>query len=206
MNDTILIVGLGNPGNHKLNRHNSGFIATDYLADTYHYSSGLIRLESAHPTGPLSIILARGIPIQYKIVGNKTVVLLKPQTYMNNSGLAVAAAQFVLQVPHENILLVHDDTAFDFGSFKLKASGGPGGHNGVKSVIEHLGYKDFNRLRIGIGRPKNNQILYDYVLSDFAIKEQSYFCDMCLALTGIFDSFILHSANETMQTFNQRKQ
>ena len=208
-NDVILVVGLGNPGERfQANRHNIGFITVDYLAKTRAFNVGYIKVHYPNRLilNPPQVALNRGIPIQWKIIGNKTVVLLKPQTYMNNSGIAVAAAQSVLQVPQENILVIHDDTAFDFGDFRLKNSGGAGGHKGVRSVIDHLGYEDIVRLRIGIGKPKEDQTLIDYVLSDFTVKEQSYFCDMCLAVTGIIDRFVGHGGQQTMNTFNQRKQ
>jgi PTH1 family peptidyl-tRNA hydrolase len=204
-NNTILIIGLGNPQRkHALNRHNIGFITLDYFADTHRFKSGVIYIPKANPKGPLTLALNNGIPIKYSIIGNKTVVLLKPNMWMNNSGIPVAAVQSILQVPHDHILLIHDDTAFEFGEFKIKPQGGAGGHKGVRSVIDHLGYDNIVRLRIGIDKPEE-QSLIDYVLSDFTPAETKQFCGLCSLTTSIITTFIEHGADETMSIFNQRK-
>ena len=191
--NTFLIIGLGNPHKRfKLNRHNIGYILANYYAETKKFKTGMIRTDE------------KLIKIRWNIVGNKTIVLIKPRDWMNNSGISSGILEKILQVPHENILLIHDDMDFAFGSFKIKSSGGTGGHNGVASVIQYIG-KDINRLRIGIGRPtKEGQTAYQYVLSDFTNKECSYFCDMCLGITQIVDDFIGHGAQYIMNHY-QRK-
>jgi PTH1 family peptidyl-tRNA hydrolase len=124
---------------------------------------------------------------------------------MNSSGKSVALAVDTLQVKPEDILLIHDDIAFDFGNLKIKSSGSGGNHNGVKSVIDCLGFNNFNRLRIGIGTPNEEQTLYDYVLSDFAANESKYFCELYAVVIEIADGFIEHGAQWAMSTFNRRK-
>jgi peptidyl-tRNA hydrolase, PTH1 family len=147
-----LIVGLGNPGQqYEKTRHNAGFLFLDNLA------SGQSCLWSGKPT-------FQGLMAECNISGEK-VLLLKPQTFMNRSGLSVGKVARYYKIDVEEILVVHDELDFDVGVLKLKKDGGHAGHNGLRDIIANLGSNGFYRLRIGIGRPPMGGVVADYVLS-----------------------------------------
>ncbi|NPA28453.1 MAG: aminoacyl-tRNA hydrolase [Epsilonproteobacteria bacterium] len=149
-----LIVGLGNPGpTYQLNRHNIGFLVIDKLIKELNATS----ISSKKFFGEL-----------YK---SGDILLLKPTTFMNNSGKSVSSVANFYKVEPKDILVVHDDIDLPFGAIKIKRGGGNGGHNGLKS-IDSLISKEYNRLRIGIGRPQRKSEVASYVLSDFSKEEQ----------------------------------
>jgi PTH1 family peptidyl-tRNA hydrolase len=146
-----VIVGLGNPGrSYERTRHNVGFLVTDELAKRHGGSWRSKKKAEAAPIG----------------FGIKNVTLLKPATYMNNSGTALAGYRA------EQFVVVHDDLDLPEGTVRVKVGGGAGGHNGLRSIIEHFG-NDFVRVRIGIGRPPVGMTVTDYVLGrmDSVVKE-----------------------------------
>jgi peptidyl-tRNA hydrolase, PTH1 family len=150
----LLVVGLGNPGReYARNRHNVGRMVVDELARRHGGS------WKSKFSGQLAEI---------RLDGHK-LALLKPETYMNESGRSVnGAARFFKLEPGE-VLVVHDEGDFDLGRLELKSGGGFGGHNGLRSIAQHLATPDFLRLRVGVGRPERGdpRPLADYVLSDF---------------------------------------
>ncbi len=153
-----LIVGLGNPGpKYKDTRHNVGFVVIDALAK----SEG-IRFNE----GRAQAVVGRGE------IEDVPVALMKPLTYMNLSGRAVAAVARFYKIPPSYILVVYDDLDLPHASLRLRLKGGPGGHNGMKSVIQHLGTKEFPRVRIGIDRPAGPIPIEAYVLRKFSRDEQ----------------------------------
>ncbi len=141
MADTgFLIVGLGNPGSrYARTRHNAGFLAMDHFART----AGTA-LASTKWQGEYCRLRLDGSPV----------ILLKPQTYMNRSGQCVARFADYYRVGRDRILVLHDDLDLAAGRIKVVARGGAGGHNGIRSLIQHLGGSDFARVKIGIGRPQ----------------------------------------------------
>jgi PTH1 family peptidyl-tRNA hydrolase len=146
-----VVVGLGNPGrSYERTRHNIGFLVVDELAKRH---GGTWRSKKKAEAAPVGF-------------GLKNVTLLKPTTYMNNSGTALAGYK------PDQLVVVHDDLDLPEGDVRVKVGGGAGGHNGLRSTIQHLG-NDFVRVRIGIGRPPPGMTVTDYVLSrmDSAIKE-----------------------------------
>ena len=150
----LLVVGLGNPGReYARNRHNVGWMVVDELARRH---GGGWRSKFS---GQLAEI---------RLDGHK-VALLKPETYMNESGRSVAAAARFFKVDPDAILVVHDESDLDLGRLQARRGGGLAGHNGLRSVAGQLGTSDFLRLRIGVGRPERGdpRPLADYVLSDF---------------------------------------
>lgn len=150
----LLVVGLGNPGReYARNRHNAGYLVVDELARRH---GGTWRSKFS---GQLAEI---------RLDGHK-VALLKPETYMNESGRSAGAAARFFKVEPDAVLVVHDEGDFDLGRVELKAGGGLAGHNGLRSLAQHLKTQDFLRLRIGVGRPERGdpRPLADYVLSDF---------------------------------------
>jgi len=145
-----LVVGLGNPGpEHAATRHNAGFWFIDELARRH---DGWLKPEHRYQGDAGRVTLA-GVSLW----------LLKPMAYMNRSGLSIRSFCDYLQVPTEQVLVVHDDLDLPPGIARLKQGGGAGGHNGLKDVISHMG-EDFWRLRIGIGHPGNRDEVIDYVL------------------------------------------
>jgi peptidyl-tRNA hydrolase, PTH1 family len=150
----LLVVGLGNPGReYARNRHNVGYLVADELARRH---GGSWRSKFS---GQLAEI---------RLDGHK-VALLKPETFMNESGSAVSAAARFFKLEPDEVLVIHDEGDFDLGRLELKVGGGLGGHNGLRSVAQHLKTQDFLRLRIGVGRPErgDRRPLADYVLSNF---------------------------------------
>ena len=148
-----IIAGLGNPGKKYENtRHNMGFIAIDLLADAYDIKVDKLKFKSLVGEG--------------RIAGQR-VLLMKPQTYMNRSGLAVGSIARFFKIKPEEILVVHDELDIQPGQAKLKRSGSTGGHNGLKDIVKALGTQNFWRLRFGIGHPRNVNAhipVIDYVL------------------------------------------
>ncbi|WP_305906358.1 aminoacyl-tRNA hydrolase [Methylomarinum sp. Ch1-1] len=145
-----LIVGLGNPGRkYEKTRHNVGFLFLERLAGVGVWSN------EARFQGLLASCR----------LGAHQVVLLKPQTYMNNSGASVGKVARYYKIAPEEILVVHDELDFDEGVIRVKKGGGHAGHNGLRDIVAHLGSRDFMRLRVGIGRPPVGQAVSDYVLS-----------------------------------------
>ncbi|HEY0828765.1 MAG TPA: aminoacyl-tRNA hydrolase [Bacilli bacterium] len=148
------IVGLGNPGNqYAATKHNVGFMAVDLLADKWNISTSHNKFKSHCGEGQIN--------------GNK-VTLIKPQTYMNLSGEAVKALMEFYKADMKDLMIIYDDLDTAFGHIRLRYQGSPGGHNGIKSLVQHLGTTEFNRIRIGISRPAPGYDIADYVLAPFA--------------------------------------
>ena len=149
----FLHVGLGNPGSeHKLDRHNVGFMAIDHLLNFYRINNTLKKKFNGH---------------YYKLSQkNGTIFFLKPQTFMNNSGSSVSSLIKFFSIKPSSVIVWHDEIDLDKGKIKVKFGGGHGGHNGIRDIIKHIG-ENFLRVRIGIGRPDNNLDPSKRVLSSF---------------------------------------
>ncbi|MGB0519696.1 MAG: aminoacyl-tRNA hydrolase [Candidatus Puniceispirillaceae bacterium] len=162
----MLWVGLGNPGSsYAKNRHNVGFMALDYLAEAYRFADWRQTKPAAETSG---------------LVGTTKIRLLKPLSYMNRSGLAVAQMAKYYDIAPENILVFHDDIDLGAGKIRVKQGGGHGGHNGLRDIDRHIG-KEYWRVRIGVGRPDGRQDVDKWVLSDFTKQEQTDWLDALLA-------------------------
>lgn len=150
-NITHIIAGLGNPGDkYTGTRHNIGFVAIDALADKLGVKIDRARFKALVGEAEL---------------GGKRVLLMKPQTFMNLSGEAVREASDFYKIPHENIIIIYDDVSLPVGKLRVRVKGSAGGHNGIKSIIEHLGGDDFPRIKIGVGqKPFPEFDLADWVL------------------------------------------
>ena len=183
---THMIVGLGNPGEkYTTTRHNAGFLTLSYAAKKWGCSITTSKFDAL---------------VGEAVVGGNRTLLLLPQTFMNNSGVAVSKAAKFYKIPVENITVVYDDTSFEPGTFKIKKKGSAGGHNGVKSLIEYLGTEEFKRIKIGVGKkPHPEMILADWVLTHFTQEElkkvESRFDDACEAL-------VLMNKGETDKAMN----
>jgi PTH1 family peptidyl-tRNA hydrolase len=154
----LLVAGLGNPGRgHERDRHNVGWMVVDELALRYGGS------WKSKFNGSIAEVR----------VGEQRVALLKPETYMNESGKSIAAAARFFKVAPEALLVVHDDVDLEVGRLQARAGGGLAGHNGLRSISQSLGTQEFLRLRIGVGRPERGdpRPVADYVLSPFAAED-----------------------------------
>lgn len=153
-----LIIGLGNPGKpYEHTRHNIGFDVIDELANRWN--------------APLNQSKFNGMYASVHRPEGK-VILLKPLTYMNLSGESVRPLMDYFDIDLEDIIVIYDDLDLETGKLRLRAKGSAGGHNGIKSLIQHLGTQEFNRIRVGVNRPPAGMKVADYVLSKFSKEDQ----------------------------------
>ncbi len=154
-----LFVGLGNPGDkYRSNRHNIGFMAVDRIAERHGFSSWRKKFQG---------LISEGT------IGGERVTLLKPETYMNESGRAVGEAQRFLKIPLSDIYVFHDELDLAPGKVKVKAGGGNAGHNGLRSITAHI-ENDYKRVRLGIGHPGSKDVVIYHVLNDFAKADREW--------------------------------
>ncbi len=153
-----IVAGLGNPGaKYEMTRHNVGFLAMDLLAITK--NTDIKRLKHHALVADMQI-------------GGKRCLVMKPQTMMNNSGEAIGEAAKFYKIPPENVIIVYDDISLDVGQTRIRRKGSAGGHNGIKSIIAHLGSENFPRIKVGVGKkPTPEYDLVNWVLGRFP-KEQ----------------------------------
>jgi PTH1 family peptidyl-tRNA hydrolase len=183
----LLIAGLGNPGpRHERDRHNVGWMAIDELAR---------RTEAGFKSK------FNGRVAETRLDGCR-VVLLKPETYMNDSGRSLSAAARYYKVATDDVLVVHDDVDLERGRLQARAGGGLGGHNGLRSIAQALGGVEFLRLRIGVGRPQRGdpRDVADFVLSPFELHEDR---DGLIARAAdAVESIVRDGLDETQRRFN----
>jgi PTH1 family peptidyl-tRNA hydrolase len=185
-------VGLGNPGReHASNRHNVGFMIAERWAAAHALSFNKLQHHA---------IIAQG---RSAIGGdNRRVIVAKPQTYMNESGRAVGALLRFYKIPVEQLLVIFDDLDLPFGVIRLRPDGGPGGHNGMRSIIQHLGHKQFARLRVGIGRPPGRMDPAAFVLQDFSRAEAAELDALLDRARQAIDIFLAAGITAAMNQFN----
>lgn len=156
--NTFMIVGLGNPGlRYRHNRHNVGFMVIDALAKQLD-----LKLKKAK---------SKALIVETRYEG-KSLILVKPQTFMNLSGKSVAPLVRFFKIPLENLVIIHDDLDIPLGTIRIRPGGGTGGQQGVKSILNELGDRQVPRLRVGISRPPGRMDPADYVLQDFSSAEK----------------------------------
>jgi peptidyl-tRNA hydrolase, PTH1 family len=159
-----LIVGLGNPGaKYARNRHNIGFMALDAMARRWNAQPWRSKFQAQ---------------IADIVVEGEKVLLMKPQTFMNESGRAVGEAMRFHKIALADIVVLHDELDLAPAKLRVKTGGGIAGHNGLRSISAHCG-NDYARVRMGIGHPGDKSIVYSYVLNDFAKSEEAWVEDMC---------------------------
>jgi len=185
----FLILGLGNPGpQYVLTRHNAGFRVIDHVSSVAKiplYKTGCHAFWGAG------------------IFAGRQVVLAKPMTYMNNSGLAAAALVRRFGVEPAHLLAVYDDMDLPPGTMRLRPGGGSGGHRGVGTLLFHLQTDRFPRLRIGIGRPQSDAV--DYVLEAFTAEEEDILGPVLQAAAGAVEVFLAEGIEAAMNRFNHKK-
>ena len=154
----LLFVGLGNPTpNSENNRHNIGFKIIDAINNKFKLSKQKPKFKGLLTTGSIN---------------NKKVYAIKPLTFMNNSGICIRELMEYFKIDAEDVIVFHDDLDIDFGKVKAKFGGSDAGHNGIASIDKFIG-KEYSRVRIGIGKPKNNTVVNDHVLKDFDEDEKT---------------------------------
>lgn len=190
MSNTYLIVGLGNPGReyHK-NRHNVGFMQLDALAEEL--NTRFTRLESR----------ALITKANYR---DHRLILVKPQTYMNLSGLAVESLVRFYKIELDNLLIAYDDVDIPFGYLRMKPKGGAAGQKGMLSIIDRLGTQEFPRLRIGVDRPPGKMLASAYVLQDFSKSEQDELPFIMRRGVDAILTYITTGIDATMNLFNSK--
>lgn len=187
-----LIVGLGNPGLcYKNTKHNAGFWVIEKTARIFKSTFNKRKFNARWAQG------------KYR---NKAFLLVKPLTYMNRSGNTVRSFADYFKITHDNILIIYDDISLTLGNIRLKAKGGAGGHNGMRSIIDTLKTNDFARLRFGIDAQRAHKDLSKYVLSTFKAKEDVKLKDQTveLAADAVLDWFI-KDINFAMNRHNERR-
>ncbi len=181
----ILFAGLGNPGaKYAGHRHNIGFLAVDEIARNFNFPPWRSKFRGAVCEGQL---------------GREKVLLLKPQTYMNESGRSVAEAAKFYKLGPEDVFVFHDELDLAAGKLRCKAGGGLAGHNGLRSIAAHMG-PDFNRVRLGIGHPGNKGQVHSWVLKDFAKHDHEWLDPMIDAIGRNADQL---AAGDTSQFQNK---
>ncbi len=193
-NRCFLVVGLGNPGAKYLHsRHNIGFQVIDDLARFY-------RIPMRRPSISMPEVSAR---IGEGAIEGRNVILSQPMDYMNLSGGPICQILKCTGLSVKDMLVVHDDMDLSFGRIKIKSKGGSGGHNGIQSLIDALGGGDFNRLRIGIGRPEESVGVVDHVLSSFTPKEHGMMTRIIGRAREAVVTVLCNGAGAGMNRFNQ---
>jgi PTH1 family peptidyl-tRNA hydrolase len=192
-----LIIGLGNPGiEYQFTPHNSGFLAVDRIA------------EQCGAT--LANRRGRALTAKVRLAGHE-VLLAKPETFMNLSGLSVAALvdEMRIAVPSEDVIVIHDELAFPLGTFRIRERGSAGGHNGVQSLLSALGTEEWIRIRIGVGKPPladGTEIKAggkDYLLSPMRKAELAVMDEVLDRVSRAVDAILTHGVSAAMNEFNR---
>ena len=191
-NKTTLIVGLGNPGEkYESTRHNIGFSFIDKFSEQINSPITDSKFNSLY-----SNVNKDG----------KKLLLLKPQTYMNDSGVAVKKVKDFFKISSNQTIVIYDDLDLQVGQIKIKDTGGSGGHNGINSIIENIGNNNFIRIRIGIGKPLEKSMTNKYVLSKFTKDESKIVNNINNLAKNIIYSIVFKSISFAMNTFNSKIQ
>ena len=190
MDNLFIIAGLGNPGKeYEKTRHNIGFSTIDKISEKLSINMNKIKFKGLCGEGR---------------VGQNRLILLKPQTFMNNSGESIRMCFDFYKVPSEKLLIIVDDIDIEFGQLKIKKNGSAGTHNGLKSIISHISTKDFPRIKVGIGYKIDGEDLADFVLSRFTPKEVSHIEKAIEAAADAAIYIIENGIDSAMNTYNNK--
>lgn len=182
----FLIVGLGNPGiQYENTRHNIGFKVIDNIAKEYNIEINRQKFKGVYGEG---------------FINGEKVILLKPTTYMNLSGESIMEVVDFYKLTCEDIVVIYDDISLDIGRLRIREKGSAGGHNGIKSIIAHLGTDVFPRIKVGVGQP--NVDLVNYVLGKFTDEEMEVLSESIDASTKAVSEIIKYDVNTAMNKFN----
>lgn len=184
-----LIVGLGNPGReYNMTRHNIGFHTIDYIAEKLNVKVNKLKYKALFGEC---------------VIGGEKVYLVKPQTYMNNSGISVTDFVNFYKIPVENVVVINDDISLETGRIRIRKKGSAGGHNGLKSIIYMLKSDAFPRIKMGVGAPGNkNYDLADYVLGRFTKEEIPVMEEAIIKAYKSAEEIIKNGAEAAMNKYN----
>ena len=186
-----IIAGLGNPTKeYEKTRHNAGFDAIDVLAEKH----GIQITERKHKA-----FCGTGF------IGGERVLLAKPQTFMNASGESLREAADFYKIRPEQVIVIYDDISLRVGQLRIRTKGSAGGHNGIKSIIAHLGSQDFPRIKIGVGAKPDRMDLADYVLSRFSQTDRQMMEDAFQDAADAVDFMLADGADAAMNRYNRKK-
>jgi len=186
-----LVVFLGNPGaQYDRTRHNAGFMAADAFAAKHN-----LRIDRAKYNALIATCT----------IGEESVMLMKPQTYMNSSGEAAVQAAHFYKIPPEHVIVVSDEISLPAGALRIRAKGSAGGHNGLKSIIACLGSDQFPRIRLGVGSPSHPEYeMVDWVLGRFAGDDAKRMEEAAALAADAVEYYILHGPDQTMSRYNRK--
>lgn len=187
---THIVAGLGNIGKaYERTRHNAGFLAIDYIAEKAGVKIDRVKFHAT---------------VAEATIGETGVLLMKPTTLMNNSGVAIAEAAAFYKIPPENIIVLHDEISFDPGIIRIRRKGSAGGHNGLKSIIAHVGSQDFPRIKIGVGKkPSPEYDLADFVLGKFPEDDLKKLSERYQDIRSATEMIICGNIEGAMQKFSK---
>ena len=188
----FIIVGLGNPGKQYENtRHNIGFEAIDALIDAYNVPYSGKAHKAMYEKGS---------------IGGQKVILAKPMTYMNLSGESVRELVDYYKVdPETELLVIYDDVSLEPGNIRIRKKGSAGGHNGIKSIIAHLGTQNFQRIKIGVGEKPKNWDLADYVLGKFSDEDKKMLEESLKNTIKATELIVMDEIDEAMNLYNRKQ-
>ena len=184
-----IIAGLGNPGvAYENTRHNAGFLAIDALEKKYSFTPNEHKFNAV---------------CNRAVIGGKSCLIMRPQTFMNKSGEAISDAMDFYEIDPENIIVIYDDISLDVGAMRIRRKGSAGGHNGMKSIIALCGTQDFPRVKIGIGaKPHPDYDLADWVLSRFSDDDMKKLSEVFNHTAEAVELIIKGETGEAMNRFN----
>lgn len=185
------IVGLGNPGlKYENTRHNAGFITIDYLSRKYDIDVRKIKFKS---------LIGQGV------ISGQKIMLVKPQTYMNNSGEALREIFNYFDFDHDKLIVIYDDIDIDFGSIRIRKKGSAGTHNGMKSIIYNLKFDDFPRIKVSVGKKPEYMDLANFVLSGFSKEEAKIIEDEVILAGDAIKMIIEEGIEKSMSIYNSKR-
>ena len=185
-----LIAGLGNPGDtYQDTRHNVGFAVIDALSSAYDVGLGKKKFDAVYGKGRIK---------------NKEVILAKPQSYMNRSGIPIQRLLTYFKISIQDMLVIHDDIDLTFGRIKIKVKGGHGGHNGVRSIMDTCGNDEFTRVRVGIGRSEKGASVTNHVLGRFQKSDEDRLNQIVARSRDAVITILCEGTREGMNRYNER--
>lgn len=184
-----LVVGLGNPGaKYETTRHNAGFLCVEALCDKYGFTVKKLKFNAL---------------IGDAVIGAHRVIVMKPQTMMNNSGEAVRECASFYKIPPERVIVISDDVSLPVGALRIKRRGSAGGHNGLKSIIACLGSEDFPRIKLGVGDKKDGADIIDHVLGSFPKADIPVMREAMLSAADALPYILDGNIDEAMNLYNK---
>ena len=187
---TYIVAGLGNVGKqYEKTRHNAGFLAIDYIAEKCGVKIDRVKFHAT---------------VAEANIGSARVLLMKPTTLMNNSGVAIGEAAAFYKIPPERVIVLHDEISFDAGIIRIRRKGSAGGHNGLKSIIAHLPGEDFPRIKIGVGKkPTPEYDLANWVLSKLPESELQAMSERFADISGAVEDIIKGNIDAAMNKYSK---